>query len=476
MVIADESGRIVSVNRQTEVIFGYDRSELVGSQVELLMPAGFRDRHVSHRMSYHEKPRVRAMGSGLELFAMRKDGTQFRVEISLAPLATDEGNMVFASVRDITERVRAEEKFRSLLEAAPDAMIIANEKGEIVLVNQQAETIFGYSRSELVGGQVELLMPEVFRESHRGHRARYSAYPKVRAMGTGLELYARRKNGTQFPVEISLSPLATAEGMLVSASVRDITDRKNLENQLRLFNKALEEQVKLKTETLLESYENIRQLAARLEDIREEERSSIAREIHDEIGQQLTGIKMDVSWIGRRVDGSGDAELTERIHDAMELLDSSIRTVRKISTELHPGILNDLGLVAAIAWQSQEFEKRSGIHTEFVSMEDQLDLPSRIAIGLFRICQESLTNVARHSGANNVAIRLSRDGGGVFLMIEDDGKGFDVEEKRNKGTMGLVGMKDRVLMMGGELRIDSVPGRGTCLAVNLKHPGEGPLH
>jgi len=233
MVIANESGKIVQVNRQAEVIFGYDRTELLGSQIEMLMPESFRSRHETYRAGYHAKPRVRAMGSGLELFARRKDGTQFRVEISLSPLPTNDGNLVFASIRDITERTRADEKFRSLLEAAPDAMIIANEKGEIVLVNQQTESVFGYNRSELIGKPVEQLMPSTFRQRHRHYRTEYFSNPKVRAMGSGLELFAVRKDGSQFPVEISLSPLETDEGILVSASVRDITERKRADEKFK---------------------------------------------------------------------------------------------------------------------------------------------------------------------------------------------------------------------------------------------------
>jgi len=472
MVIADEKGKIVLVNRQTEVIFGYPRSELLGSQVEMLMPAGFRTKHQAHRSGYHEKPKVRAMGSGLELFAMRKDGSQFRVEISLSPLGTPGGNLVFASIRDITERIKAEEKFKSLLEAAPDAMIIANEKGEIVLVNQQTEAVFGYDRTELIGRPVEQLMPTAFRERHKMHRTNFFTYPKVRSMGIGLELYALRKNGSQFPVEISLSPLDTGQGMLVSASVRDITDRKNLEEQLRMFNKDLEEQVRAKTKDLQEAYENVRQLAIRLEDIREEERSSIAREIHDEIGQQLTGIKMDISWLSQTINPAEGDALAERFRDARQLVDNSIRTVRKISTELRPAILDDLGIIAAIQWQSEEFEKRYAIKTKFRSMPFDIFLPSRIAIALFRICQESLTNVARHSFAKNVTILFLEEENAITLTIKDDGIGFDIEEKKFKGTLGLFGMRERALLIGGELQIISERGAGTTLTVTFKNPTE----
>ena len=233
MIIANEKGEIVLINQQTETLFGYTRNELVGKPVELLIPVDYRSKHEGHRNKYFTEPKVRTMGVGLELFAIRKDGTQFPVEISLSPLQTKEGLLVSASVRDMTDRKKAEEKFRSLLDAAPDATIIVNDKGIIEMINHQTENLFGYQRDELIGKPIELLMPEDIRKEHIGHRSAYIKSPKVRSMGAGIELNAVKKDRTKFPVEISLSPLNTEEGILVSASVRDITDRKKAEEKVR---------------------------------------------------------------------------------------------------------------------------------------------------------------------------------------------------------------------------------------------------
>jgi PAS domain S-box-containing protein len=229
MVIVNNEGRILLVNAQTERLFGFRREEMVGQWVELLMPERFRKQHPGHRTSFFVDPKVRSMGSGLELYGQKKDGTEFPIEISLSPLQTEEGVLVSSAIRDTSERKKTEERFRGLLESAPDATVIVSRDGRIALVNSQTERLFEYKRSELIGQPVEVLVPERFRSGHAGHRTQYFARSKPRAMGSGLELFGRRKNGSEFPVEISLSPLKTAEGVLVSSTIRDITERKKAE-------------------------------------------------------------------------------------------------------------------------------------------------------------------------------------------------------------------------------------------------------
>jgi PAS domain S-box-containing protein len=241
MVIVDHEGTIAMVNAQMEKLFGYKREEVVGQRVEMLVPTRFKDIHPFHRGQYLKNPRLRPMGADLELYALRKDGTEFPVEISLSPMESEEDNLIIAAIRDITDRKKAEEKFRGLLEAAPDAMVVVDEKGVIQLVNSQTEKLFGYDRVKIIGEPVEVLVPKRFRKKHARHRDGYYGEHPVRPMGVGLDLFGLRKNGTEFPVEISLSPLETEGGLLVSAAIRDVTQRKRMEEDVQKLNEDLKQ-------------------------------------------------------------------------------------------------------------------------------------------------------------------------------------------------------------------------------------------
>src|SRR3984885_3408732 len=239
MIVVNQGGNIVLLNLQAEKGFGYRRDELLGQPVKRLIPEGFAERLIADGTRTAAEALAQQIGTGIELSGQRKDGTRFPIEIMLSPLESSEGTLVTAAIRDISVRkaaelhlVQMEARYRGLLEAAPDAMVVVNQGGNIVLLNLQAEKVFGYRRDELVGQQVKALIPEGFAERLIADGTRTAAEALAQQIGTGLELIGQRKDGTRFPIEIMLSPLESSEGTLVTAAIRDISVRKAADEHL----------------------------------------------------------------------------------------------------------------------------------------------------------------------------------------------------------------------------------------------------
>ncbi|HVR38029.1 MAG TPA: PAS domain S-box protein [Thermoanaerobaculia bacterium] len=233
IVVVDHDGCIVAVNRLTESMFRYPREQLLGTHVELLVPERFRGRHVGDRQSYVDSPRTRPMGLGRDLWGRRSNGEEFPVQISLSPIETEHGTLVTSIIRDVTVQHQAEARFRGLLESAPDGIVVVDDTGHIIIVNSQTERMFGYARGELLGRSIEILVPYSARTHHVSDRNSYIRDPHLRPMGAGRSLSGRRKDGSEFPVEISLSPLQTEQGSLVMSIVRDITERRRAEELIQ---------------------------------------------------------------------------------------------------------------------------------------------------------------------------------------------------------------------------------------------------
>lgn len=265
-----------------------------------------------------------------------------------------------------------------------------------------------------------------------------------------LSFRTLHREGRYICLEGTIINLLTDESVrAIVTNLRDVTESKAAEEALRV------------------SHEELRLLASHLQDVREEERTSMAREIHDELGQQLTGLKMDVSWLNKKTDLNSPAA-REKIRDILSLLDVTVGTVRRLAAELRPAILDDLGLSEALQWHAKLFAERSGIACSVDILGPRYLLPQGVATGLFRIFQESLTNVARHARATRVSAALYMEPDKVALTVSDDGTGFDVHQIIGTGkTLGLLGMKERALMLGGQCTWTSEPGKGTTIGVTI---------
>jgi signal transduction histidine kinase len=220
---------------------------------------------------------------------------------------------------------------------------------------------------------------------------------------------------------------------------------------------------------LRRSLEQLRALAARIQLVREEERTLLAREMHDELGQACTAIKMDLAWIGRKTT-KRQTQVRAKVNSAIRLVDKLISSVRRIASELRPGTLDDLGLTAALEWQAQEFESRTGVRCVVDLPQEPLALDSGQSTAIFRIFQESLTNVARHAQATRVEARLERQGDQLIFEVHDNGSGFDAEQAKERRSLGLVGMQERALLLNGELKIEGIPGSGTTMRLRIPLP------
>ncbi|MBI5428232.1 MAG: PAS domain S-box protein [Nitrospinae bacterium] len=331
-----------------------------------------------------------------------------------------------------------------------EGVVVIDERGTVESLNPAAERMFGYTAGEALGKNVNLLMPEPYRSEHDGYIQRYLASGQSRIIGIGREAEGMRKDGTVFPADLAVSELFLEDRRLFVGVVRDIAERKRTEMESR------------------DSRERLRELAIRLQNAQEEERRRIAREIHDELGQALTLMKMNAAWIGGNLSPERE-DILKKAHLICRLADSTIDAMRRIASGLRPGILDDLGVSAAIEWHAMEFQERTGVQCVLdLDPEEIPFLDRERAVALFRIYQEAMTNVVRHAqGAEKVVVRLRKTDGRVTLEVRDNGCGITGDRISGSGSLGLLGMRERARSWGGTLEIVGRPGEGTLVVAQV---------
>jgi PAS domain S-box-containing protein len=343
------------------------------------------------------------------------------------------------------EKRESEETAQALFQAAAQAIFVVNQQGRMVMVNPATEKMLGYSQDELIGEPVEMLVPENLRGGHVSHRSGYFHNPQNRPMGFGLDLQARKKDGSIFDVEISLSYISTATETLAVAFMSDISKRKADDQAIR------------------QQREDLRLLTGRLMTAQDDERRRIARDLHDDLSQKLAYLAMD---IGKMASKASSHEVLDSLRALQRRAGDAAETVRHISHQLHPSILDDIGLQAAVEQYCEEFEERAGIRTHFLSRDVPDSIPRDVAGNLYQIFQESLRNVSKHSKAAEVFVTLEALDGVLRLNVRDEGVGLPAASRSATG-IGITGMKERANLVNGNVSIESQAGEGTEVTVTV---------
>ncbi len=447
IALFDGKGKILEVNNSALQLLGYKYGELMNMSLSDILT---KEEIVNNPVQYD------LLGKGLSTIKQRKmrrkDGSIVITEVNSKILP--DGRFL-SMVRDLTDRIEAQKQIErekelsdKIIDSLPGVFYFFDQNGKFIRWNKQLEIVTGYNSKE-----ISAMHPIRF---FQGEGAKYIGQRIAKVFSEGIsdaETDLISKDGSSRPYYFKAILIDfNGKSCLLGTGI-DISDRKKAEKELS------------------DSYKSIRKLTSHLQNVREEDRAHIAREIHDELGQQLTVLKMDVSWVNKKI-GTTDDVIKQKMKGLLTMLDETVKTVRRISSELRPSLLDDLGLTAAMEWQLHEFKKRSDIKISFTAPETEMKLPDTIKIGLFRIFQESLTNVVRHSNAKNLKVGLEHKDDNFILTIADDGKGFDKEKIADKRTLGILGMKERTSMIGGTYEITSTPGNGTVVEVAIPMNGQ----
>ena len=437
IVVADARGRVVRLNARQEALFGYSAQELIGQSIEALMPERFRGKHLAKYNHYFADARVRPMGLAPQLYGLRKDGSEFPVDITLGPLPTRDGPLVMAIIRDITERRRAEElraQLASIVDSTADAIVATDLDGVIVNWNASAGHLFGYAGQEIVGRPILALMPpertdelkQILETNRRGE------------VVAEFETVRIAKDGARIDVSLTSSPIRDAEGHITGRSVifHDITRRKRLEQEIL--------------------------------EISEREQQRFGQELHDALGQILSGVSLMSAGLEQQLRAKGlpeavaAARISKRIHQAAQQTHS-------LATELFPVELKRHGIVGALRQLAADIREMFDVSCRFESNWRKIPLrDERVARDLYRIAQEAMNNAVKHAKCTHLSVTLTASDAAVIVMVHDNGIGMRPVATQRR-DMGMEIMRHRASRIGATLEVQSVPGKGTTVICSLKN-------
>lgn len=441
-------GVIVEINHEFEVLFGFSRIETLGkTSLELGLYA---DPAIRSRSA--DLMRTEGFVRNMEMKLRTRSGEVRDFLVSTEFVEINEERHVLTTSKDITDRKKSEaalreseQRMRLFIEHAPAALAMFDREMRYLAVSKRWLTDYGLKDGEITGHSHYEIFPEIT----EGWKSVHQRGLRGEIVEADEDRFDRADGSVQW-IRWSVRPWHVTDGNVggIVIFTEDITYRKQAENKVE------------------ETLRDVRALSARLQEIREEERTRIAREIHDDLGQSLTALKIDLSWISSRLT-LPEPLMTQRLQSTLGLADSLIGSVQRIATELRLGILDDFGLTAALEWQTEEFSKRTGIECTIESVGELPDLPPPMATAGFRIVQEALTNIVRHARARRVAVRLARVGDNLTLEVSDDGVGINSEDIVNTRSLGLIGIRERALALGGRVEFTGTPGKGTTVLVSL---------
>lgn len=465
IVVVNNDGVIEFVNQQAELLFGYGADEMLGQKVEMLMPEALRKAHEEHRDRFSKAPHARPLMSGLSLQGRRKNGEVFDAEIALTPIETERGMIVSSAIRDISEKETAEPFFRNMLESAPDAMIIVDEDGKIAVVNGQAENMFGYERDRMIGQPVEFLLPARKRDIHVKHRGAYGQNPVLRPMGLGMQLQGCRSDGSEFPVEISLSPVSAGSGSFVSSVIRDVTERKKMEQEIIAAHAEADRANKANSAFLAAASHDLRQPVQALSLLN----GALRRTVKDPLALEMI-------------------DSQEHSLNAMTNLLNSLLDISRLDAGAVTPEIEDFSIQRLIDRLSAEFS-RQAIQKGLKFKAEPCDTVIRTDPNLVgEIIQNFVSNAIRYTDKGSVKLSCDDLGERLRVKVCDTGIGIEQDQleaifkefhqcktpgSNSEGFgLGLAIVSRLADLLDHELAVQSTPGKGSCFCISIPVVGE----